>query len=127
MGYVPRDEALRMQQAADVLLLLSGSSDADKGVLTGKVFEYISSGVPIIAVGCGPDSAIGRLLQDTGTGIAVGEDVNALQDIIGSMLADGKMNAFNPNIEQIMKYSRVEQSGLVWNWLQQNTIKTDGY
>src|SRR5690606_21310251 len=49
---VPRDEALRMQRDADFLIFLPWADRAETGVLTGKVFEYICSGTPILMMGC---------------------------------------------------------------------------
>jgi glycosyltransferase involved in cell wall biosynthesis len=44
-------EALRIQREADVLLLLTWSDPANPGVYTGKLFEYVGAGRPILAVG----------------------------------------------------------------------------
>ncbi|GAA5221375.1 glycosyltransferase family protein [Membranihabitans marinus] len=49
-GIVPHKEALEIQRKSHVNLLLSWSSDKMKGILTGKLFEYIASGSPILAL-----------------------------------------------------------------------------
>lgn len=48
-GMVSKEMALRIQRSSDILLLLK--SDADRGVFTGKFFEYLFSGRPILVVG----------------------------------------------------------------------------
>lgn len=48
-GMVTKEMALRIQRSSDILLLLK--SDADRGVFTGKFFEYLFSGRPILVVG----------------------------------------------------------------------------
>ena len=47
-GFVARKEALSLQNDAGVLLLLTSSSDEHQGVFTGKLFEYLETGNPIM-------------------------------------------------------------------------------
>lgn len=51
--YIPHEQVLQQQQAADLLLLLlmPDSTPRAKGLLTGKLFEYLSSGTPILCIG----------------------------------------------------------------------------
>lgn len=49
VGMVPKEAALQIQRSSDILLLLK--SDADRGVFTGKFFEYLFSDRPILVVG----------------------------------------------------------------------------
>jgi glycosyltransferase involved in cell wall biosynthesis len=44
-----------------------------KGVLSGKVFEYIAAGRPILAV-VPPDGAAAELVRETGAGVVVPPD-----------------------------------------------------
>jgi glycosyltransferase involved in cell wall biosynthesis len=48
---VPRAEILRIERAADVLLLCRWADPKDDGIIPGKVFEYIGARRPILAVG----------------------------------------------------------------------------
>jgi glycosyltransferase involved in cell wall biosynthesis len=48
---VPRREILRIERAADVLLLCRWADQRDDGVIPGKLFEYIGARRPILAVG----------------------------------------------------------------------------
>ncbi len=66
VGYVPRDEALRMQRAADTLILVTSGH---AGEATGKVYEYLAAGRPILALAAGNEAA--RIVEETGTGVAV--------------------------------------------------------
>lgn len=50
MGRVPHAEALRQMQQARVLLLLANDTANVLGILTGKLFEYVSTGRPVLAV-----------------------------------------------------------------------------
>lgn len=62
-GAVSREESLALQQQADILLLLESNAPEARGVLTGKLFEYLRTDKPILLVGPGPDSELYQLLQ----------------------------------------------------------------
>jgi len=50
-GYVSHDEALRLQEQSQVLLLVEIDSKETKGIIPGKVFEYLKANRPILALG----------------------------------------------------------------------------
>jgi glycosyltransferase involved in cell wall biosynthesis len=62
-GSVSREESLAMQRQADILLILESNAPEARGVLTGKVFEYLMTDKPILLVGPGPESELYQLLQ----------------------------------------------------------------
>ena len=49
-AYVVREEAERLQNEADVFLVLSWNTKQSQGILTGKFYEGIKAGKPIISV-----------------------------------------------------------------------------
>lgn len=49
LGMIEKEAALGIQSISDILLVLK--SDTDRGVFTGKFFEYLFSGKPILVVG----------------------------------------------------------------------------
>jgi glycosyltransferase involved in cell wall biosynthesis len=51
LGYLPHTESVGFLQASDALLLLIPDLPNNKGILTGKIFEYIGSGRPIWGFG----------------------------------------------------------------------------
>jgi glycosyltransferase involved in cell wall biosynthesis len=65
---VPRSEALRLQRESHLLLLLPWWNPEENGVLTGKLFEYLGSRRPVLAVG-GGHGAVTELLKDTNAGV----------------------------------------------------------
>jgi glycosyltransferase involved in cell wall biosynthesis len=72
--YAPRAESLRLQRDSEALLLLvPDAGGRGKGVLSGKVFEYIAAGRPILAV-VPPDGAAAALIRETGAGVVVAPD-----------------------------------------------------
>jgi glycosyltransferase involved in cell wall biosynthesis len=86
--YAPRSESLRLQRDSEALLLLIPNADGrGRGVLSGKVFEYLAAGRPILAV-VPPDGAAAELIRDTGAGIVVAPD-----DVEGIAAALRELNA----------------------------------
>jgi glycosyltransferase involved in cell wall biosynthesis len=81
--HVPRRESLRLQRESDVLLLLIPEAGGrGRGVLSGKVFEYVAAERPILAV-VPPDGAAAQLVRDANVGIvAAPEDVDAIRDAL---------------------------------------------
>jgi glycosyltransferase involved in cell wall biosynthesis len=77
--YVPRRESLALQRDSEALLLLIPEAGGrGRGVLSGKVFEYLAAERPILAA-VPPDGAAADLIRDTGAGIvAAADDVPAL-------------------------------------------------
>lgn len=83
VGYVSRRRSLELQRDSDVLLLLiPDAGGRGKGVLSGKVFEYLAAERPILAA-VPPDGAAAQLVRDTGAGVVAGsDDVSALRDAL---------------------------------------------
>jgi glycosyltransferase involved in cell wall biosynthesis len=66
-GNLPRDEVLALQRAADGLLLITAGSRTHE--VTGKVFEYLGVGRPILALAEGTEAA--RVVEQAGAGVTV--------------------------------------------------------
>jgi hypothetical protein len=60
---VPYRDALQLQSQADVLLLLLWDNVKDRGMYTGKLFEYIGASRPILAIG-NQNNVAAQLIRD---------------------------------------------------------------
>jgi hypothetical protein len=67
-GFIPRDQALQRQRESQLLLLLLWNNPQERGVYTGKVFEYLAARRPIIALGGPEESVVEDLLNETQAG-----------------------------------------------------------
>lgn len=66
---LPHKEALRIQRRAHMNVLLSWSSLYMQGILTGKLYEYIASGNPILAIVNGvKDKELENIIEGHGFG-----------------------------------------------------------
>lgn len=68
LGYVSHQEAIAHQRKSQVLLLIEIDSEETKSIIPGKLFEYMVSNRPIIAIGPnGSDFA--EIITNTNTGV----------------------------------------------------------
>lgn len=108
-GHVDYESAIEAQKSSSLLLLLEINDPAAKGVLTGKLFEYLGAGRPILAVGC--SEIVGDLLQRTRAGVSLNdpqEIARFLEESIGEYYS-GNLN-FTPDKAEIAKYTRRSQA-----------------
>jgi len=86
IAYSPRAESLRLQRDSEVLLLLvPDAGGRGRGVLSGKVFEYLAAERPILAV-VPPDGAAADLIRETGAGVVVSpDDVEGIRDALAGL------------------------------------------
>jgi glycosyltransferase involved in cell wall biosynthesis len=74
ISYAPRRRSLELQRDSEVLLLLIPEAGGrGKGVLSGKVFEYLAADRPILAV-VPPDGAAAELIRSADAGVVVAPD-----------------------------------------------------
>ncbi len=109
-GFVQRHEALRMQRDADALLFLEHESHNVEGILTGKLFEYLVAGPPILAVGISNLSCAGKLIETSGRGYACGVDIQLLADILWNMITGNTDFKKTNDLNQFTQFSRSEQA-----------------
>jgi glycosyltransferase involved in cell wall biosynthesis len=78
LGPLDRADALALQRSADVLVLITSR---DPSEATGKLFEYLAAGRPILALAEGNEAE--RIVRETNTGITVPpDDVDAIADAL---------------------------------------------
>ena len=68
LGYVSHAEAVAHQRKSQVLLLIEINSEETKSILPGKLFEYMVSERPILAIGP-KDSDFAEIITNTNTGV----------------------------------------------------------
>ena len=108
--YAPRRTSLELQRDSEALLLLIPEAGGrGKGVLSGKVFEYLAAERPILAV-VPPDGAAAELLRSAGAGVVVApDDVDGMAQALRDLHAkwrDGTLDAVRLSQEWRRKVSR---------------------
>ncbi len=65
--YLDHTEVIKEQKKSSVLLIVVNDSKNAKGIVTGKIFEYLASGRPIVAIGP-VDGDLSQILLETKAG-----------------------------------------------------------
>ncbi|WP_026708213.1 glycosyltransferase family 4 protein [Flavobacterium frigidarium] len=68
LGYVSHSEAIAHQKKSQVLLLIEIDSEDTRSIIPGKLFEYMVSGRPIIAIGP-KNSDFAEIITETNSGV----------------------------------------------------------
>ena len=104
---VPHSEIVKYQKNADLLLLVIPNIENSEGILTGKIFEYLASDNPII--GIGPENGdAAKILDQCKAGKFFSR--NKQKEISAYIEDQVNTKSFEPNISEVKKYSRKEQS-----------------
>lgn len=111
-GFLPREKVLRMQRDADALLFLEYESENVQGILTGKLFEYLVAGPPIIGIGVSDNSSVGQLLKRTGRGSCLGINTDKIAKELINCISEkhASLPKKEINYKSISEYSRKKQS-----------------
>jgi|GEM_PF-1698243 len=83
-GFLPHRQSLANLRASHLVAILFANDPATEGAYSGKIFEYLRLGKPILLLHR-KDSDLARLLRRTKTGMTV--DIDDQQEIIATLLA----------------------------------------
>lgn len=108
IGYVSHKKAITYQKKSQVLLLLIPDVKNNKGILTGKLFEYLTAKRPILAIG--PEEGdLATILSETNAGVVVNfEAEEKLEFQIKELYQKFKEEKLIVNSTNIQKYHRKE-------------------
>lgn len=80
-GQISREESIQKQRESQVLLLLTWNDPDEKGIYTGKLFDYLAARRPILALGL-HGSVISDVLDLTRAGRTVSSDAEIKEQIL---------------------------------------------
>ena len=106
LGYVSHEEALSYQKSSQILLLVEIDSEDTKGIIPGKVFEYMAANRPII--GIGPQNwEVGEIVNKTKTGCIFNhlDDIELKNVLLNwfEQYQNGKLTISSNSIEQFSR------------------------
>ncbi|MGB0891150.1 MAG: glycosyltransferase family 4 protein [Flavobacteriaceae bacterium] len=108
VGYVSHEKVKNYQQKSQVLLLAVNKVPSAKGIITGKIFEYLQAKRPILAIGP-KDGDLAEILSETNSGIIVDfKDKNQLKQEIIKLYSKFKNGNLKVNSKNIEQYHRKE-------------------
>ncbi|MBN1573275.1 MAG: glycosyltransferase family 4 protein [Deltaproteobacteria bacterium] len=127
LGYLTHREAVDVVTRSDCNLVVVTADEKASYHVTGKLFEYMAAGRPILAVV--PPGEAADLVRSTETGIVISEDnPEALRrkfrgaiEEIAEMKGKG---TFSPNIEAVRRFERRRQAERLAGIFDQLTAET---
>jgi glycosyltransferase involved in cell wall biosynthesis len=104
LGWVEHEDALRLQRAADSLLVLANGWSGPS-VATGKLFEYLAAGRPILVVGDGTEAA--RIVGELRAGVVAPAEPRAIAGALRRLVepAPGSPANVGPSAAAVERYS----------------------
>jgi len=101
-GYVPHHQVFNFYSMADSLVLILTDTKNAKGNIPGKLFEYLATGLPVLALG-DPEGDSAVLLRQAGAGTVLGHGdlkgmrvkLRGLYESAGAQQVLGSLDAFS--------------------------------
>ncbi len=108
--YIPHSEIIKVQFSSRVLYLSVNNTPNVKGIMTGKIFEYLAVKRPILCIGLAEGDAA-EVLKNTGVGLISGfDDLKTLKENIKTLYLQYKNGEDQVAGNQIAQYSRKTQT-----------------
>lgn len=111
-GVVSREVSFEKQRESQLLLQLNYEDEKEKGLYSGKIFEYLAARRPILATGGFGNDVVEALIDETNSGnyCPKTEDIKkALRQSYSEYKSHGKVS-YKGNVEKISKYSYREMA-----------------
>ncbi len=106
LGYLSHGKAVEEMQNSSLLLITNFPNEASKGIIPGKIFEYLASGKQILSFG--PDQAdVAKILNETQSGKHFNyQDTETVKQFILEKFNLWKEGSLHENTQHIEQFSR---------------------
>lgn len=106
LGYLAHGKAVEEMQNSDLLLITNFPNESSKGIIPGKIFEYLASGKQILSFG--PDKAdVAKILEETQAGKHFSyQDTETIKKFILEKFELWKNGSLLENTQHIEQFSR---------------------
>lgn len=113
LPYVPHSEVIRIQQKAAVLLLSVNNVPSARGIITGKIFEYLAIGRPVLCMGP-PDGDAAHIIRQAQAGPVVGfTDEAGFRKAVTDLFEAWKTGQDRKPPAEVSQYSRKALCGKI--------------
>jgi glycosyltransferase involved in cell wall biosynthesis len=109
--YLPHIEALRIAASSSALLLLINQTPNRQGIVTGKLFEYLATGRPVICIGP-VDGEAALILNETKRGRTFEyDDLKSMTQWLEALYNENLAEKLqSKQLTNVLKYSRQAQA-----------------
>ncbi|RXM39651.1 glycosyl transferase family 1 [Chryseobacterium sp. CH21] len=106
LGYLAHGKAVEEMQHSDMLLITNFPNESSKGIIPGKIFEYLASGKQILSFG--PEQAdVAKILEETQAGKHFNyQDTETVKKFILEKFELWKNGSLLKNTQNIEQFSR---------------------
>jgi glycosyltransferase involved in cell wall biosynthesis len=102
LPHVNHSEAIRYMMSSSVLLLIIPLHSSNKSIITGKIFEYLSSGIPVLCIGP-EDGDAAAIIKKCNAGVtAAYNNSNKIYDF----LSNRNTHTWSSDRTSVMEFSR---------------------
>lgn len=108
MGYVSHSEVTKLMSSSDCLLLLLPTSKY-RGMVPGKLFEYMASKKEVLGIG-DKESEVSRLLTDTECGEMFGHDADITEHLLSLYNSFVEGDDATSGTDKVKRFSRQSQT-----------------
>ncbi len=106
IDYMPHDKVIKFQRSSQVLLLPINNVPSAKGIITGKIFEYLQANRPILAI-APKDGDLAEIIKETNSGIVIEfDDKDDLKKNILNLYKKYKEGDLKTETQNITQYHR---------------------
>lgn len=124
VGVLSHQDAVSLMHSADVLFLTNGDGARQQMGLPGKMYEYLATGRPVLAL-THPDGDAGRLIQQVGGGVAVPQDdPGLLLEVITHACRNRALHTPPQNREALAAFERPNLTKRLASLLDEVTSRT---
>ncbi|MBS9767262.1 MAG: glycosyltransferase family 4 protein [Flavobacteriaceae bacterium] len=108
INYIPHSEVIDYQKKSQLLLLIVNNVPSAKGIITGKIFEYLQAQRPIVAI-APIDGDLAVILSKTKAGKTIDfDEKDVLKKHLLNCYEEYKNNALGVSSKNIEQYHRKE-------------------
>lgn len=108
IDYVAHNKVVEFQNKSQVLLLTVNNVPSAKGIITGKIFEYLMANRPILAI-APLNGDVSEIINQTNSGVVIDFDDNiGLKKVILELYAKFKQGNLTVDSKNIAQFHRKE-------------------
>jgi glycosyltransferase involved in cell wall biosynthesis len=108
IDYVPHDKVVEFQKKSQVLLLIVNNVASAKGIITGKIFEYLMAKRPVLAI-APINGDVSEIINETNSGTVIDfDDKIGLKKAILELYAKFKLGNLTVESKNITQFHRKE-------------------
>ncbi len=105
-SYIPHESMLDMIYQPQILLLIINDLPDNRLVITGKIFDYLPTGNPILGIGP-PDGDAAKILKETGAGRMFDYgDRRGIENFLAECRAQWKQGRLGKGVQSFPAYER---------------------